>query len=613
VTEPTAQFRAVTRDKPCEICLKPDWCRRSGDGCTECHRNAGGVPGFRLLKVTTSGFGLYRPADQQTPNHARKPVAAATASVQNRRNGPGVTSDTPSNEIDTAYAFQTVEAVVEAVIRETGVGTHGGQWTYQNPDGSPAMVVVRIDTPKPGDPDAKTFRPVHPTRDGWAIGDPPGKLPLFGLPALLTADRVFVVEGEGCCESARSIGLTATTSAHGASSPGKSDWTPLAGRDVMILPDNDGAGRNYAAFVARTLTALSPPARVKIVELPGLPEKGDIADWLAMHECTDPDDLRRIIDELADAAPWYVPTDNAPPTDSLPADEGPPWLTVAEVGALPTYRAGLVPVSTGYAVLDDALRGGFRPECLYTIAGRTGAAKSTLALNVARRAALAGHCVLVCKLEESVTEATWRLHAAAAQVDFRLLLDGARNVTGDERQRLVDGWSLIRTLPIRLSADRSLAAIERISREHITQGGKIIIVDQLGMVRVEGAEVGYQQATIASNTLRLLAVELRVPIVLVCQVNRPAAKDDKTHLTCHDLRDSGAIENDSAAVVLIDKVREPDHAWRAAEPVRYLDFIIGKNRYGPTTDPDKPITLTWFPKMCRIEEAQAPLGTGGAA
>jgi hypothetical protein len=198
---------------------------------------------------------------------------------------------------------------------------------YEHADGSPAMVMVRINMPKPNDPQDKTFRPVHPTADGWAIGDPPGKLPLFGLPTLLTADRMFVVEGEKCVEAARSIGLTATTSSHGATSPHKTDWTPLAGREVVILPDNDTPGRNYAASVARILTALSPPARVKIVELPRLGEGEDIANVVArVSENQDPNDIARDIESLADATPYWEPPQTAPsskawrpfPVDVLP-------------------------------------------------------------------------------------------------------------------------------------------------------------------------------------------------------------------------------------------------------------------------------------------------------
>jgi DNA primase len=78
------------------------------------------------------------------------------------------------------------------------------------------------------------------------------------LPHILAADpamTVYVCEGEKSAEMAVLIGLNATTSCQGAQSPGKTDWTPLVGRNVVILPDNDEPGRNYAT---KLLGLLSP-------------------------------------------------------------------------------------------------------------------------------------------------------------------------------------------------------------------------------------------------------------------------------------------------------------------------------------------------------------------
>lgn len=298
--------------------------------------------------------------------------------------------------------------------------------------------------------------------------------------------------------------------------------------------------------------------------------------------------------------------DGAPPTDSLPPDSGPPWLTIAEVFALPVYGQGLPTVTSGFATIDAALHGGFRPESLYIIAGRTGSAKSTLALNIARRAALEGVCVLVFKLEESPVEAVWRIHAAAAQVNMVRLLDGAKLAT-DERQKLIDGWHLIRELPIRISDQRNIVDIERIAELHTADSGRLVLIDQLSMIDFPGTAVGYERATEISGWLRLLARRLRVPIVLVAQVNRPASKG-KERLSCTDLRDSGALENDAAAVLLIDRVRAADVPRWHTNPFT-LEIVVGKNRYGRATrDDDSPLELHWWPWCCRIEDAAPPQG-----
>ena len=77
------------------------------------------------------------------------------------------------------------------------------------------------------------------------------------------------------------MGLVATTSAHGSKSAGKTDWTPLAGKECVLLPDNDDAGRSYADEVVAILSTLTPLSVVKIIELPDLPPGGDMADFVA--------------------------------------------------------------------------------------------------------------------------------------------------------------------------------------------------------------------------------------------------------------------------------------------------------------------------------------------
>jgi DNA primase len=116
----------------------------------------------------------------------------------------------------------------------------------------------------------------------------------FGLPELIAraGERVFIVEGEKCACELATLGLLVTTSAHGAKSAHKTDWQPLAGREVVTLPDNDADGCAYAQTVAGILNQLSPSTAVRIVELPGLPSKGDCVDWLDARDAQTPEDIR---------------------------------------------------------------------------------------------------------------------------------------------------------------------------------------------------------------------------------------------------------------------------------------------------------------------------------
>src|SRR5262249_34473996 len=81
-------------------------------------------------------------------------------------------------------------------------------WTYHDTHGKPVMVVGRIDAAG----GSKTYRPFHVLPDGsWAVGNPPGLLPLYGLPDLTAADLVIVLEGEKCADAARVTGWVTTT------------------------------------------------------------------------------------------------------------------------------------------------------------------------------------------------------------------------------------------------------------------------------------------------------------------------------------------------------------------------------------------------------------------
>lgn len=185
-------------------------------------------------------------------------------------------------------------------------------WEYHDAKGHVAFVVARWNLPKRKEDTKakKEFRPFHLAAEGWRISDPPGKLPLFGLRELVAADPsipVYVVEGEGKARLLRSFGFTVTCSAHGADGSEKTDWTPLADRVVIVLPDANQAGEAYAAAVAAFLHGLSKPARVKIAKLPGLePGSGDdIKEFVELRREDGKDDhaIHAEIEALAHAAP----------------------------------------------------------------------------------------------------------------------------------------------------------------------------------------------------------------------------------------------------------------------------------------------------------------------
>jgi putative DNA primase/helicase len=109
--------------------------------------------------------------------------------------------------------------------------------------------------------------------------------PLYGLYELLSRPGapIIVVEGERKVDAARRLlpGYIAISPMNGAKSPHKSDWTPIAGRNVTIWPDHDEPGRGFAEAVAELARAVGA-ASIAVVKIPEQwPEHWDIADPLA--------------------------------------------------------------------------------------------------------------------------------------------------------------------------------------------------------------------------------------------------------------------------------------------------------------------------------------------
>lgn len=204
------------------------------------------------------------------------------------------------------------------IDRETGAKAVAW-YLYHRADGSASFRVLRFNTPTEANPNAKTFRPISPWiidgRVQWRPGDPPGPLPLYHLPELLadTARPVVVCEGEKAAEAAARLlpGWVATTPAHGAKSPRKSDWSPLAGRRVVVWPDFDKAGAEFAQLVVGLVQ------HAEILDVPAMAKR---IGWTLADKCDAADlpaDLAaKIPAEFARLPPPKPPTPPAgPPED----------------------------------------------------------------------------------------------------------------------------------------------------------------------------------------------------------------------------------------------------------------------------------------------------------
>ena len=153
------------------------------------------------------------------------------------------------------------------------LGPHTGKWDYLDKDGSLLVCVYRYDPPG----QKKQFRPLDVKTRKWQA--PVDNRPLYNLPGIMSASNVVFVEGEKAAQALIDTGIPATTSMHGSNGPvNKTDWSPLVGKRVVIWPDKDKAGWNYAEAVAmasrtagaNVISILNPPE--------DKPNKWDAAD-----------------------------------------------------------------------------------------------------------------------------------------------------------------------------------------------------------------------------------------------------------------------------------------------------------------------------------------------
>ncbi len=149
--------------------------------------------------------------------------------------------------------------------------------------------------------DKRFFQRRPDGRGGWLNGLGGVKPVLYRLPELLKAVRrgetVFIPEGEKDVDNLARLGLAATCNPMGAGKWRDHYSEHLRGAKVVILPDNDEPGRKHAQQVANSLYGKT--GSVKVLELPSLPEKGDISDWLAVGGTKD-----ELLQLAAEAPEW---------------------------------------------------------------------------------------------------------------------------------------------------------------------------------------------------------------------------------------------------------------------------------------------------------------------
>ncbi|WP_264706156.1 AAA family ATPase [Wolbachia endosymbiont (group A) of Ancistrocerus nigricornis] len=183
------------------------------------------------------------------------------------------------------------------------LGQPTASWNYYDESDQVIVTVYRYNTDS-----GKRYLPFDVKRSSFTL---PETRPLYNIPGIVKSDKVILVEGEKCADALIEQGMTATTAMLGANAPiEKTDWSPLKGKHVIIWPDNDEPGKQYAEKVVKKLTFLGVLS-LTLLEIPENKPKGwDSADGIEekmnIPEFIENNSKKIIVKQLLNIQEWSV-------------------------------------------------------------------------------------------------------------------------------------------------------------------------------------------------------------------------------------------------------------------------------------------------------------------
>jgi replicative DNA helicase len=285
---------------------------------------------------------------------------------------------------------------------------------------------------------------------------------------------------------------------------------------------------------------------------------------------------------------------------------------------------GIQHVDTGFPALDELL-GGMQRSDMISLAARPSLGKSSLALGIARNAALEqGAQVAVFSLEMSKEQLVQRLLSMEAEVDSKRVR--LKQYTPLQEKRVMDATGKLSGLHIYIDDSPASRVVEMRSKARRLQqdrGIDLIIVDYLQLIRGDGrSENKVQEISDISRSLKALAREMNCPVLAVSQLSR-AVEQRPSHVPMlSDLRESGSIEQDADVVMFIyrDDVYMKKEDWDRINPERpypegIANIIVAKHRNGPQGQRNLRFRqeITRFencPVEAEIEQAALPRFSG---
>ncbi|MEG0356998.1 MAG: replicative DNA helicase [Christensenellaceae bacterium] len=248
-------------------------------------------------------------------------------------------------------------------------------------------------------------------------------------------------------------------------------------------------------------------------------------------------------------------------------------------------KDGLMGLPTGFPYMDGMLSG-LQGGQLVVIAGRPGMGKTSFAMNIVQHIGLTQKAVcLIFSLEMAADQLGARMLCSEAKVDSQITRSG--KVGGAEITKLAEAMKVLSGTQIYIDDSATINATEMLAKAQSLkkrEGLNLIAIDYLQLLQGTGRiENRQQEVAQITRTLKIMAKELDVPILLLSQLSRASEKREKKsrYPMLSDLRESGAIEQDADVVIFLH--REDYYAEdKTPENEGKARIIIAKQRNGPT-------------------------------
>lgn len=255
-------------------------------------------------------------------------------------------------------------------------------------------------------------------------------------------------------------------------------------------------------------------------------------------------------------------------------------------------RADYLGLSTGYKYL-DAITTGLNKTDLILIAGRPGMGKTAFGLNIVTNVALGqGKPVAVFSLEMSKGQLVSRILSAEARVESQKLRMG--NLQQEDWRALAEAADRLGRAPIWLDDTASITVPEMKAKLRRIRGLGLVMVDYLQLMSTgRGGDNRVQEVSEITRSLKILAKELNIPVILISQLSRKTEDRQDKRPVLSDLRDSGSIEQDADLVMFLyrDIYYDRDNADQNS-----AQCLVAKNRHGETNKVD----LYWDGRFTRF-------------